>query len=133
MMSDTRTKSYVARRRAEGKNTKEIMRCLKRYIAREIYDQLIHPQPAPDAGALRALRQTKNITLQATADCLHFWPTALSRLERGLTRHDDFHQRYEDWLNSQPQKPQRLALSMPGRDQPRLAAASRESMTLPAR
>ena len=28
MMSDTRTKTYVARRRAEGKNTKEIIRCL---------------------------------------------------------------------------------------------------------
>ena len=113
MMSDTRTKNYVARRRAEGKNTKEIMRCLKRYIAREIYDQLIHPQPAPDAGALRILRTRKNITLQAAADSLHVWPTALSRLERGLTRHDDFYQRYEDWLNSQSQKPQRLALSLP--------------------
>ncbi|WP_457962603.1 IS110 family transposase [Arthrobacter sp. D1-29] len=107
MMSDTRTKNYVARRRAEGKSTKEIIRCVKRYIAREVYDQLIHPQPAPDAGALRTLRQTKNITLQAAADSLHVWPTALSRLERGLTRHDDFYQHYETWLNSQSQKPRR--------------------------
>lgn len=99
MMSDTRTKTYVARRRHEGKSTKEIMRCLKRYIAREIYDQLLHPQPAPDAGALRALRKTKKITLQAAADNLHVWPSALSRLERGLTRDDVFHRRYEDWLN----------------------------------
>ena len=66
--NDTRTINYVARRRQEGKSTKEIIRCLKRYIAREIYDQLLHPQPAPDAGALRALRKTKNITLQAAAD-----------------------------------------------------------------
>ncbi|MDQ0632388.1 transposase [Arthrobacter pascens] len=99
MMSDTRTKTYVVRRRGEGKSTKEIMRCLKRYIAREIYNQLLHPQPAPDAGALRALRKTKNITLQAAADNLHVWPTALSRLERGHTRDDLFHQRYEHWLN----------------------------------
>ncbi|CAH0272177.1 hypothetical protein SRABI26_03694 [Arthrobacter sp. Bi26] len=99
MMSDTRTKTYVARRRQEGKNSKEIMRCLKRYIAREIYDQLLHPQPAPDAGALRALRKTKKITLQAAADNLQVWPTRLSRLERGLTRDDVFHQRYENWLN----------------------------------
>ena len=75
MMSDTRTKTYVARRRQEGKSTKEIMRCLKRYVAREIYDQLLHPQPAPDAGALRALRKTKKITLQAAADNLQVWPT----------------------------------------------------------
>jgi transposase len=97
MMSDTRTKTYVARRRGEGKSTKEIMRCLKRYIAREIYNQILHPQPAPapDAGALRALRKTKNITLQAAADNLHVWPPALSRLERGHTRDDLFHQRYE--------------------------------------
>ncbi|MDF9753037.1 IS110 family transposase [Arthrobacter sp. ES3-54] len=99
MMSDTRTRTYVAKRRQEGKSTKEIMRCLKRYIAREIYDQLLHPQPGPDAGALRSLRKTKKITLQAAADNLHVWPTALSRLERGLSRDDVFHQRYENWLN----------------------------------
>lgn len=32
-----RTREYAARRRAEGKSTKDIIRCLKRYIAREIY------------------------------------------------------------------------------------------------
>jgi hypothetical protein len=74
---------------------------IRRYIAREIYDQLLHPQPAPDAGALRALRKTKRITLQAAADKLHVWLSALSRLERGLTRDDLFHQRYENWLNEQ--------------------------------
>ena len=34
---DERTRAYVARRTAEGKSKKEIIRCLKRYIAREIY------------------------------------------------------------------------------------------------
>ncbi|MEK0157123.1 IS110 family transposase, partial [Arthrobacter oryzae] len=58
-----------------------------------------HPQPAPDAGALRALRKTKKITLQSAADSLQLWPTRLSRLERGLTRDDVLHQRYENWLN----------------------------------
>lgn len=99
MMSDTRTRTYVTRRRQEGKSTKEIMRCLKRYIAREIYIQLLHPHPAPDTGALRALRKTKNITLQTAADNLHVWCSTLSRFERGLTRDDAFHQRYENWLN----------------------------------
>jgi transposase len=37
MGSDRRTKAYVARRTAEGKSKWEIMRCLKRYIAREVY------------------------------------------------------------------------------------------------
>src|SRR3954467_8560764 len=37
MSCDERTRSYVAKRTAEGKSKKEIIRCLKRYIAREIY------------------------------------------------------------------------------------------------
>jgi transposase len=35
-----RTLAYVARRRAEGKTDREIRRCLKRYIARELYRTL---------------------------------------------------------------------------------------------
>jgi transposase len=51
---DPRTKAYQARRTAEGKTTKEIIRCLKRYIAREIYKALCRTQqpgraPAPQA------------------------------------------------------------------------------------
>ena len=43
-----RTKDYVAKRTAEGKSKREIMRCLKRYAAREIYRQITNPQSAPD-------------------------------------------------------------------------------------
>lgn len=35
------TKDYVARRTAEGKTKTEIMRCLKRYIAREVFPLLV--------------------------------------------------------------------------------------------
>jgi len=42
MSGDERTRTYVARRRAEGKNTAEIMRCLKRYVARETYKHIQH-------------------------------------------------------------------------------------------
>jgi transposase len=41
MGSDRRTQHYVARRTAEGKSKWEIMRCLKRYIAREVYRVLL--------------------------------------------------------------------------------------------
>jgi transposase len=34
---DARTHDYVARRTAEGKTRREIIRCLKRYIAREVF------------------------------------------------------------------------------------------------
>ena len=41
MGHDERTKAYVRRRTSEGKTTKEIMRCLKRYVAREVYGLLL--------------------------------------------------------------------------------------------
>jgi transposase len=41
MSSDERTRKYVARRLAEGRSTREIMRVLKRYVARELYPHLV--------------------------------------------------------------------------------------------
>jgi transposase len=41
MRRDRRTQEYVARRTAEGKSKREIIRCLKRYLAREVYRVLI--------------------------------------------------------------------------------------------
>jgi transposase len=34
---DETTKAYVVKRTAEGMSKLEIMRCLKRYVAREVY------------------------------------------------------------------------------------------------
>ncbi len=39
---DHATRDYVARRTSEGKTTREIKRCLKRYIARDLYRLLEH-------------------------------------------------------------------------------------------
>jgi transposase len=45
-----RTAAYITRRRAEGKTDNEIRRCLKRYIARELYRALnTTPTPTPAA------------------------------------------------------------------------------------
>jgi len=41
MRSDPRTRSYMARRNTEGLSTKEIQRCLKRYIVRELYPLIL--------------------------------------------------------------------------------------------
>ena len=41
MRRDSRTREYVARRTAEGKSKREIIRCLKRYVARETYRVLV--------------------------------------------------------------------------------------------
>jgi len=47
MHTDPRTQAYVAKRTAEGKTTREIIRCLKRYVAREVY-KAITAQPSAD-------------------------------------------------------------------------------------
>ena len=45
MRSDPATRAYVERRTKEGKSKAEIIRCLKRYVAREVY---LHLRPAAD-------------------------------------------------------------------------------------
>ena len=35
------TKAYMARRRSEGLSKKETIRCLKRYVAREVFYYLV--------------------------------------------------------------------------------------------
>lgn len=37
MTHNPQTRAYAERRRAQGRTTKEIRRCLKRYLARQIY------------------------------------------------------------------------------------------------
>jgi transposase len=43
---DPRTRAYAQRRTAEGMSRKEIIRCLKRYVAREVYTALLNPLPS---------------------------------------------------------------------------------------
>jgi transposase len=43
---DLRTRAYALRRTTEGMSKPEIIRCLKRYIIREIYTALLNPQPS---------------------------------------------------------------------------------------
>jgi hypothetical protein len=42
-----RTRAYVQRRTTQGKSKREILRCLKRYIARQIYHTLHADLTAP--------------------------------------------------------------------------------------
>ena len=48
MVCDERTRAYIARRMEQGRTKKEAMRCLKRFIAREVYHQLPRQQLALD-------------------------------------------------------------------------------------
>src|SRR5215212_5217019 len=53
MSWDERTREYVAKRTAEGKSKREILRCLKRYLAREVYRVLV-AAGTPTASLSRA-------------------------------------------------------------------------------
>jgi transposase len=41
MRSEPRTQAYVMRRAAQGMSNREIQRCLKRYIVRELYPLIL--------------------------------------------------------------------------------------------
>ncbi|MFG2791850.1 hypothetical protein [Streptomyces sp. NPDC048419] len=65
MASDAKPRVYVARQTAAGRTKKEIIRLLKRAIAREIFRYLTTTVAVPEIADLRPLRQSKNITLTA--------------------------------------------------------------------
>ena len=41
MRHDERTRAYVTRRTAQGLSKKEFMRCIKRYVVREVHTALL--------------------------------------------------------------------------------------------
>ena len=54
MANHPSTRAYVARQTANGHSKREIIRMLKRAIAREIYRLLTHPADVPNYADLRA-------------------------------------------------------------------------------
>lgn len=51
MRTDPATRTYIERRQSEGKTSREIRRCLKRYISRQIFRSLAVAHPVPGAAA----------------------------------------------------------------------------------
>lgn len=100
MSCDQRTRDYAARKRAEGRSTKEIFRCLKRAVAREVFTLLTKSIEPPNIDDLRPLRQARRITLETAAQHFNVWTSKLSRIERGLARNDDFANTYREWLTT---------------------------------
>ena len=98
-VSDARTRAYFARRTAQGLSDRDIMRCLKRYIAREIYRALVRPLPlAPRGAELRQLRTAAGLPLHAVAGPFDITIQKLSRIERGITRNPELQTRIHAWL-----------------------------------
>lgn len=100
MSSDERTRAYVKAQLARGRSKLDILRLLKRAIAREIFRLLTQPCAVEDYSDLRPARQAKNITLAVVADHFNVWPIDISRLERGLKHNDNLADAYRAWLQA---------------------------------
>jgi transposase len=98
---DEETKAYVARRLTEGKSKREIIRCLKRHIAREIFVHLTNPAVVPVGTELRAERNAAKISLTTASTELGTYPLRISRLERGIDHDREFAEQYRAWLERQ--------------------------------
>lgn len=100
MGTHPRTRDFVTRQRDRGKTTPEILRILKRALAREMYKQLTRPHEDLGITDLRQVRQAKNITIAAAAQALDMHPMTISRTERGIAITPDNVQRYRTWLTT---------------------------------
>lgn len=100
MQHDQRTKDYVAGRTAEGKSNREIMRCLKRAICREVYRALTNPQEQAPRTDFQTIRQSKGLTLARAAEALHTWPARIRDIEKQRRPLPELTTRYEQWLTA---------------------------------
>jgi len=107
---DEATTSYIARRRAQGKSQRDAVRCLKRYVAREVYRLLVDPQVVPDGADLRCARKAAALSQGAVARALGTAVMTISRLERAQEHNTVLALRYEQWLSGlSPQTTSRAA------------------------
>jgi transposase len=100
MSAHSQTRHYVQRQDANGRTKKEILRLLKRAIAREVFRLLTRPAPIEDYSDLRPARQAKNITLATVAQHFGVPIITISRLERGHQRNDPLAHNYRQWLTA---------------------------------
>lgn len=97
---DPKTRAYAARRQEEGKTKKDVIRCLKRAIAREVYHLIINPPQALDTTELRQLRQDAGLTLGHAADAMGCSIQKLSGIERGHCPDREFITTYHRYLTT---------------------------------
>ena len=103
VMRDPETAEYAERARARGKSDREVMRCLKRYVAREAYRALMRPheirRPA-DASELVAARRAARVSQVRAASILGTSEKYISMLERGQRELKPIRRAYEAWVEA---------------------------------
>ena len=98
---DPRTMDYLARRTAEKLSKRDIIRCLKRYLVREVYQCLQHPAPIADYRTLRGRRTSLGLPMRSIAESLGLCINAVARVETGTVQDHRLALRYHQWLNEQ--------------------------------
>src|SRR5690625_1047681 len=100
-----RIKEYVAKRTAEGLSKKEIIRCLKRAIVREVYRivcaQSSQPEPTDyRRPELKRLRQARHLTQAQIAHRLGCAPARISDIETGRRQLKELTIAYENFSSA---------------------------------
>lgn len=103
VMRDPETAEYAERARGRGKSDREVMRCLKRYVAREAYRALMHPHEIRrpgDASELVAARRAARVSQVRAASILGTSEKYISMLERGQRELKPIRRAYEAWVEA---------------------------------
>lgn len=98
---DPATQSYIERRLGQGLSRSEAIRCLKRYVAREVYHALTHPRDTGeriDRSELRAARREAGLTQGQVATVLGVSPSSVSGVETGRNQSRRLAERYSRWV-----------------------------------
>lgn len=103
VMRDPETAEYTERARGRGKSDREVMRCLKRYVAREAYRALMRPHEIrrpEDASELVAARRAAKVSQVRAASILGTSEKYISMLERGQRELKPIRRAYEAWVEA---------------------------------
>jgi transposase len=98
---EPRTQSYMERRRAEGKSKREVIRCLKRFVARELFALLTNPPEVFRGSQLRQMRDEIDIKLCDAAAALGLTRQQLGFIEKERRFDSAIAERYHCWLTEQ--------------------------------
>lgn len=103
VMRDPETAEYAERARGRGKSDREVMRCLKRYVAKEAYRALMRPHEIrrpEDASELVAARRAAKVSQVRAASILGTSEKYISMLERGQRELKPIRRAYEAWVEA---------------------------------
>ncbi|TDW29525.1 IS110 family transposase [Cryobacterium psychrophilum] len=97
---DPRTMAYFDKRRAEGLSDRDIVRCIERHVANEIFALLTNPEiSTPQGPLLRQRRQTLQLAMTEVAHQMGVPYQRLRRLELGERSDAELQNTYETWLD----------------------------------